>query len=213
MNDSGVPEQVPAGEGPGSRERLLAAAAGLFADRGYAATSVREICEAAGVTKPTLYYYFGSKGGLARALLGDAAENLLAGLEGVASAPGAPREKLKAMARLIFERSSEAPQTCRFFYASFLGPREAVAAYDFDAVIPRIITLTARVFREGLQAGGGPASDCELAAMILLGALQGFAMRFVRRQDIQLTGDLADQIVDQVLSGVSAESPDRGRAI
>ena len=36
---------------------------------GFDATSVREIVEAAGVAKPTLYYYFGSKEGLAQALL------------------------------------------------------------------------------------------------------------------------------------------------
>ena len=40
----------------------------LFAERGYDATSVREIVEAAGVAKPTLYYYFRSKEGLAQAL-------------------------------------------------------------------------------------------------------------------------------------------------
>src|SRR3954454_6457963 len=44
-------------------------AARLFATQGYDATSVRTIVEAAGVTKPTLYYHFGSKGGLAQALL------------------------------------------------------------------------------------------------------------------------------------------------
>ncbi|MCA1685458.1 MAG: TetR/AcrR family transcriptional regulator, partial [Planctomycetia bacterium] len=44
-------------------------AARQFASRGYDATPVRAIVEAAGVTKPTLYYHFGSKEGLARALL------------------------------------------------------------------------------------------------------------------------------------------------
>ncbi len=41
-------------------------AAELFALQGYAATSIREIAEAANVTKPTLYYHFGSKAGLIR---------------------------------------------------------------------------------------------------------------------------------------------------
>src|SRR5262249_49527882 len=44
-------------------------AARLFAARGYDATAVRAIVEAAGVTKPTLYYHFGSKEGLAQALV------------------------------------------------------------------------------------------------------------------------------------------------
>jgi hypothetical protein len=44
-----------------SRERILLAAARLFANKGYAGAAVREIVDAAGVTKPTLYYYFKNK--------------------------------------------------------------------------------------------------------------------------------------------------------
>ncbi|MCE1227092.1 MAG: TetR/AcrR family transcriptional regulator, partial [Geobacteraceae bacterium] len=46
------------------RQRLLDAALQLFSTKGYAATSVRELVEAAGVTKPVLYYYFKNKEGL-----------------------------------------------------------------------------------------------------------------------------------------------------
>lgn len=44
-----------------TKVRILLAAARLFANRGYAGTSVREIVAMAGVTKPTLYYYFKNK--------------------------------------------------------------------------------------------------------------------------------------------------------
>ena len=37
--------------------------------KGYDATAVREICEAAGITKPTLYHFFGSKDGVLQALV------------------------------------------------------------------------------------------------------------------------------------------------
>src|SRR4051794_10865716 len=61
-----TPIKVEASEGAG---HIARAAARLFATRGYDATPVREIVEAAGVTKPTLHYHFGSKAGLAQALL------------------------------------------------------------------------------------------------------------------------------------------------
>ena len=48
----------------GARQRLLDAAAELFNGKGYAATTVREIVKAAGVTKPVLYYYFKNKEGI-----------------------------------------------------------------------------------------------------------------------------------------------------
>lgn len=45
----------------GVRERLLETASGLFAERGFAPTSVQDIVEAAGVTKGAMYHYFSSK--------------------------------------------------------------------------------------------------------------------------------------------------------
>ncbi len=52
-----------------NRSTLLKCALDLFAARGYDGVGVQEIVEAAGVTKPTLYHYFGSKQGLLQALL------------------------------------------------------------------------------------------------------------------------------------------------
>lgn len=52
-----------------NRERILQCALDLFYAKGYDAVGVQEIVEKAGVTKPTLYYYFGSKYGLLETLL------------------------------------------------------------------------------------------------------------------------------------------------
>ena len=47
-----------------SRQQILDAALGLFAQKGYATTTMREIVDAVGITAPSLYYYFGNKEGL-----------------------------------------------------------------------------------------------------------------------------------------------------
>ena len=54
---------------PDISARLLDIALDLFSRRGYEGTGVQEIVAAAGVTKPTLYHYFGSKIGVLKALL------------------------------------------------------------------------------------------------------------------------------------------------
>jgi outer membrane protein len=59
------------------RRRLLEASLKLFANRGYAGTSVQDIISEAGVTKPVLYYYFESKGGLFQALVDQAMDERL----------------------------------------------------------------------------------------------------------------------------------------
>lgn len=55
---------------PSTKERLLNAAWKLMLDKGFNATSVEEICEAAELTKGSLFHYFQSKEELAKAVLG-----------------------------------------------------------------------------------------------------------------------------------------------
>lgn len=51
------------------RDAIMKCALELFAEKGYDAVSPNEIVEKVGVTKPTLYYFFGSKEGLLETLL------------------------------------------------------------------------------------------------------------------------------------------------
>lgn len=52
-----------------TRRRITAAAQALFAEHGFAGTTVANIAERAGVAVPTVYATFGSKGAIVRALL------------------------------------------------------------------------------------------------------------------------------------------------
>ena len=56
-------------QGEASRERILSTAISLFSERGYAGTSVAEVCERAGVVKTAVYWHFESKEGLLEAAL------------------------------------------------------------------------------------------------------------------------------------------------
>lgn len=64
-----------------SREEILNTACMLFSQKGYDAVGVQEICEKSGITKPTLYYYFGSKKGLLKALANEKGELLYSNLK------------------------------------------------------------------------------------------------------------------------------------
>lgn len=55
--------------GATAREQLIVHATRIFATKGYAAATTREICEAAGVNIASIHYYFGDKEGLYRAAL------------------------------------------------------------------------------------------------------------------------------------------------
>src|SRR5215213_2297059 len=88
-----------------NREKVLCAAAELFAEHGVENVSMDAIAAAAGVGKGTLFRRFGDRAGLASALLQEQTSALQEALiRGPAPlGPGAPpRERLKAMARAQF---------------------------------------------------------------------------------------------------------------
>jgi AcrR family transcriptional regulator len=62
---------------PARREQLLATALEVFAHQGFHATSMNDVAEAAGVTKPVLYQHFASKRDLYLALLDEVGGRLL----------------------------------------------------------------------------------------------------------------------------------------
>jgi len=82
------------GESSAIRQRILNAAIPLFAQRGYGSASVRELAEAAGVTKPTLYYHFGNKEGLFVASVEAVMDQFNEAVRNATAMPGTLRDRL-----------------------------------------------------------------------------------------------------------------------
>ncbi len=86
-------------------DRILKKALELFSEKGYDATSVREICEAAGITKPTLYHFYGSKEGVYRAIVEGALERFQKDLSVALAVEGSLRDRLVRMAQTYVEET------------------------------------------------------------------------------------------------------------
>ena len=104
-----------------NREVLLERALALFAERGYDAVGVQEICEAAGVTKPTLYHYFGSKRGLLEILVRERYEPFVAVLAEAAEYAGDLPRTLERVVDAFFRFAGEEPALTRFVLALWLA--------------------------------------------------------------------------------------------
>lgn len=130
-------------------------AARLFAERGFDATPVRAIAEAVGVTCPTLYYYFGSKDGLAQALLIRPMERLLERLRSLLDERLEPAERLSRMLEAHFAFGREEPDRARLVYAVMFGPLGGGLAPHVRRFIDeneRLITEAAGRLGEGIEA-------------------------------------------------------------
>jgi AcrR family transcriptional regulator len=111
-----------------SANRILETALDLFATRGYEGTSVREICEAACITKPTLYYFYGSKEGVFRALVHGALEEVRQDLAAALNRPEPLIERLRMMTRNFFAGASRRRKLWRFIASSMWMPETSHAA-------------------------------------------------------------------------------------
>jgi AcrR family transcriptional regulator len=79
------------------RAELLAAAAEVFAERGYAATTVREVADAAGILGGSLYYHFDSKESMVEEILSTFLGDMWAGFDRVLGAGLGARQTLEAL--------------------------------------------------------------------------------------------------------------------
>ena len=105
-----------------TRQLLLQAALKSFAERGYAATSVQQIVDAARVSKPALYYYFEDKAGLFQALVNHAHDERYRLMQEAADRSSGVLEKLEAIVASVFAFAVENQPLMRLAFATAFAP-------------------------------------------------------------------------------------------
>lgn len=202
---TGLLSQASDGRGEESdiRQRILGAACGLFAKKGYAATSIREITKAAQVTNPMIYYYFGSKEELFMAVLIDAMAKMGEKIAAVLADTQGMRARLVAVMMANFEALRESPDLARLFVATQFGVEQERFGVRLRELIRGDKEYMRHLLLEGQREGVvDPAIDMELAFIHLSGVIHVPMLHF-------LSGDLdswdearAQALVDQFLCGV-----------
>ena len=81
------------------RTQIFEAGARLFAEKGYERTSLREVADVLGVTKPALYYYFRSKETLLFEITSFVMDRVLADITQVVDSEQPPLDKLRDLIR------------------------------------------------------------------------------------------------------------------
>ncbi|WP_206524213.1 TetR/AcrR family transcriptional regulator [Lujinxingia sediminis] len=133
--------------------RILIAAARLFSQKGYAATSVREIVQEAEVTNPMLYYYFESKEGVFQRLLTFVVDALHQAIEDAIANHTTTYARLDAIAHTFFDGVEIAPELVRFVYAVLFGPVQSRPVADIVCVQQKTHGLLRQVFDDGIAHG------------------------------------------------------------
>lgn len=155
------------------RTRLLNAAVHVFDRKGYAGASVREIAELAGVTKPTLYYHFGSKEGVLLAILTLAHGEFVQIVRDGIARSGSAVDRITALCERVYGLFERNVPVARVAHAVLLGPPDAIPPFDLTVFETGFRTAIVQIVTEGQAAGElrpVPAADVALAVG---GILQG----------------------------------------
>jgi AcrR family transcriptional regulator len=188
-----------------SANRILDTALDLFSTRGYEATSVREICEAACITKPTLYYFYGSKEGVFRALVHSALEELKQDLIAALARPEPLIDRLKLMTRNFFADASRRRKLWRFIASSMWMP-DASHAADLPCAYHEYCERLGAALDAAVASGELAPGPTDLRLLVLLGALGEALDRFLLFGEPPLTRELAEQLIDVIVTGWLARS-------
>ena len=152
-------------------ERILKVASRMFAEKGFANVSVRDLCRETGTTAPVIYYYFGSKKGLFDAVARKqiSMDDFIGSLTRAAKSP----EPRKALDSFITTYLSSFPEHT-FDIGLYMRDSASLDKQSARIVfkdLERIKEVTARLVERGIATGEFRKTDPTLAAECLLGML------------------------------------------
>lgn len=188
---------------PDVRARLLAEALRLFTSRGYAATTVREIVAAAGVTKPVLYYYFGSKEGLYLEIMGGISQAFEQRVQELQLLSGTVRERLLHFFSAMFNGARENLPVVRLAYSIYFGPPQGAPFIDFQSFFDRILEKVDELLTEGIHAGEFRPVDRETLCWALVGSYNTILEELLCRVQPRVGCEKMREMITMILDGVT----------
>ena len=190
------------------REAILATAETLFFERGYAQTTVADIVDALGVTKPYLYYYFNGKDDIFEQLCWRASVACLTSMQ---TDPGDTRP---AGARLQQGLHRLAVANIRYFRSGTFAYRETGAlAAPFQARLRAMARVFHRELRDLLEQAREEGS-VDFGNLMLtshaIGSVVGFMYTWYKPDGAMAQDDMADEIT-RILMNIAGFRPQPAR--
>jgi AcrR family transcriptional regulator len=173
------------------RQQLLDVAREVFSRRGFHATSMDEVAESAGVTKPVLYQHFPSKRSLYIELLTDTGNQLLRALTSATEQRESGRERVEQGFLAYFRFVADSRAGFRLLFSASIRSDP-----EFARVVENVVHAAADAISELIEI---PASDVH--RRVLANALVGMAESVGRHTS------------DDPESGINADAEDLARWI
>lgn len=190
-----------------TREKLVEAATVLFAWKGFAGVSIRELAKAANVNSALISYYFGGKEGLYGAVLDMHLSHLLSVIEEASHSATDPEERISLFVKAISSMHKERPYLLRLVQGELINPTvcfEKVLVVFFKKIMTFLpATLAEGKEREKFAEDIDPIyGSIALVSMINFYYIIRPLAERILPQDINRDEDYIKQILYIYLNGV-----------
>jgi len=187
------------------RGDVIRVAARLFAAKGYHATTLDQIAEEIGITKPALYYYITNKEDILRTIINRILEPMQEAVNAGRSELN-PREKMRAIIQILVRSSAESKETTllAFEQANILPMRSRNALRRHQKEVERI---TEQTLKDGMEQGCFVVSDIKMATFAILAA-SNWVYRWYQPEGGFTTKEIADHYITLLENGYLKKGSD-----
>ncbi len=188
-----------------ARPAILAAARHLFAERGFAGTSMREIAEAAGVSKAAIYHHFRDKRRLYRELLDEGITRLTAAMRQVPDS-GPARAQLARLLLLHLEFAHTHADLLRMMVREQwrAGERGRPVSAAIGRHHEEELAIFAGVLARGIARSEFKPVDASLSARALCVVIDILSAGYVMSSSPGSAAEVARNALDVLLNGLAA---------
>lgn len=186
------------------RELILKRAAELFAQRGYAATSMNQVAEACGFSKPTLYHYYRDKDALLVSICDEHVLRLHAMTNEVLAAALPPKAQLRELIVRILDEYADAQHAHRVLTEDvrFLGAADQARILGHEREVVAGFARVVGALRPDLQA----AALAKPLTMLLFGMIN-WMFTWLRPGGGLDHATMAPIVADLFIGGLAAVQP------
>jgi AcrR family transcriptional regulator len=143
----------PALDAVSRRDHIVTSAAALFADKGVATATVRDIGDAAGILSGSLYYHFSSKEAIVEEIVRRYLEELVGAYEAVLADARDARVRLEGLIRASFSAIEQHPHACEIYQNDYKYLESLQGLADLQPLTAKVQAAWTDTIRQGVKAG------------------------------------------------------------
>ena len=184
------------------KNRILFAAEELFADKGFAATTISDISDKAEVARALIYYHFKDKNGLYESIISEGGERIRICAQDALDSPGSTIEKIRVflelMRQLHFDRPSHSKVAMRAHLEDSLSFDKNVHE-SFGRVIP----LLRKIIVDGINCGELRNIDVDRTITLLMGIVNSLEIMQIHKDFFTSSDKDIDVVIEFIKHGIS----------